>query len=106
MKSRLVIAFVSALALAGCGADSSLGDKPAVKVSAETKELFVSKCGGCHTLDDAGTTGSSGPVLDGRNYDSVRVAAQVENGGGGMPAGLLEGADVDAVADYVAKASA
>jgi mono/diheme cytochrome c family protein len=32
--------------------------------TAQGKEIFIANCGGCHTLDDAGTTGSVGPNLD------------------------------------------
>ncbi len=30
----------------------------------EPEEVFVEKCGGCHTLADANTAGTTGPVLD------------------------------------------
>ena len=43
-------------------------------------------CGGCHTLADAGASGAVGPNLDDLKPDAATVAAQVENGGGGMPA--------------------
>ena len=48
------------LVLAGCGTDGyvSSGSRGA------GKQLFVSACGGCHTLADAGTSGTVGPNLD------------------------------------------
>ena len=30
----------------------------------EPQEVFTEKCGGCHTLAEAGTSGTTGPVLD------------------------------------------
>jgi cbb3-type cytochrome c oxidase subunit III len=49
-----------AFALAGCGTGgyTSGGSQGA------GKKLFVSACGGCHTLADAGTAGAVGPNLD------------------------------------------
>lgn len=53
---------LATLALAGCGDtvgfDDGGGDK------ALGKELFVSSCGSCHVLADAGTAGEIGPNLD------------------------------------------
>ncbi len=70
------------------------------------RESFVSTCGSCHTLKDAGTTGRVGPDLDDLKPDTTRVANAITKGGAGsgtMPPGLLTGADATAVADYVAK---
>lgn len=51
---------VLSLALAGCGTGgySSGGSQ------GSGKKYFVSACGGCHTLADAGTNGKIGPNLD------------------------------------------
>jgi mono/diheme cytochrome c family protein len=69
------------------------------------KQLFTTTCGGCHTLKDAGTSGQVGPDLDQLKPGYDEVSKQVENGGGGMPAGLLSGDDLNAVAGYVATAT-
>ena len=69
------------------------------------KDLFVSTCGGCHTLDDAGTGGAVGPELSGGGYDAETVADAIANGQGAMPGGLLDGEDADNVAAYVADAT-
>ena len=85
------------------------------------KELFVSKCGSCHTLADAGTTGKVGPDLDaafgpsreqGLEESTVRQVvrdqihlpspAQGSPGFPVMPANLVTGSDADAVSAYVA----
>jgi cbb3-type cytochrome c oxidase subunit III len=68
------------------------------------KQIFMTKCGGCHTLKDAGTTGTQGPNLDLLKPPFPIVKNQVIKGGGIMPAfkGVLTDAQIDAVAKYVA----
>jgi mono/diheme cytochrome c family protein len=68
------------------------------------KQVFASAgCSGCHTLKDAGATGTVGPNLDQLKPAKDVVAHQVEVGGGAMPAfkGRLTPAQIDAVAAYV-----
>jgi mono/diheme cytochrome c family protein len=69
--------------------------------------LFSDRCGACHTLSAAGTTGSVGPVLDGTRLDAASVAAKMQSGGGAMPSfsSSLSAAQIGAIATYVAKAS-
>jgi cbb3-type cytochrome c oxidase subunit III len=69
------------------------------------KQIFITKCGGCHTLKDAGTTGTQGPNLDLLKPPFARVKKQVINGGGIMPAfkDTLTDAQINAVAKYVAQ---
>jgi len=72
--------------------------------SAEGKLIFTQTCGTCHTLKDAGTSGNVGPVLDQVKPDKARVMSAIEKGGlgsGQMPAGLLQGKEEAAVAEYV-----
>jgi cytochrome c6 len=50
------------------------------------KQIFLSQpCGGCHTLKDAGTTGTVGPNLDQLKPPYDKVVTQVTNGGAIMP---------------------
>jgi cbb3-type cytochrome c oxidase subunit III len=65
--------------------------------------IFKLKCGGCHTLAAAGTTGTVGPNLDTVKPPLAVVKPQVEHGGGVMPAfkGVLTDAQITAVARYV-----
>ena len=68
------------------------------------KSSFSSTCGACHTLKDAAASGQVGPDLDSLGaarltYD--HVLAQITNGGGGMPPGMLTGTDAQNVAAYV-----
>ena len=105
-----------ALLLAACGgssgSSSSSSSAPpassssiggAENASAQGKQVFTQNCGGCHTLKDAGTTGSVGPNLDELKPPQATVVRQVNNGGGPMPAfkGKLTPAQIDAVATYV-----
>jgi cytochrome c553 len=69
---------------------------------ATAKPTFAKTCGACHTLADAGTTGTVGPNLDDLKPDEATVANQIKNGGGGMPPGLLKGQELQDVAAYVA----
>ena len=71
--------------------------------STNGKTIFKAKCGGCHTLADAGTTGTTGPNLDLLKPPFARVLRQVINGGAIMPAfkGTLTDAQIRAVAKYV-----
>ena len=115
------VAAATALAFAGCGGDDeppgtgASGSQTEEAAPAETgaggdqaaqgKELFANTCGGCHTLEDAGTNGQVGPVLDELQPDKERVAAAIESGPGTMPPNLLEGAEAEAVATYVSEAA-
>jgi mono/diheme cytochrome c family protein len=110
-----LLALVALIALAvvasGCGttdADPQRG-----------RTLFVQRCGECHALAQAGSTGAVGPNLDhafaaaraeGNDSDTIEgvVKAQVEypreNNGNpavSMPADLVTGQDLDDVAAYV-----
>jgi mono/diheme cytochrome c family protein len=50
------------------------------------KDVFASAgCTGCHTLADAGATGTVGPNLDEAKPDLARVINRVTNGAGSMP---------------------
>jgi mono/diheme cytochrome c family protein len=72
------------------------------------KELFVTNCGACHTLDKAGTDGVVGPNLDdllgtaSPDANKARVLNAVNNGiNGRMPRGIVAGEDAESVATFV-----
>jgi mono/diheme cytochrome c family protein len=73
------------------------------------RKLFTSvtpACALCHTLKDAGATGTIGPSLDELKPDAERVAKALRNGIGQMPAfPQLSEAQVQALARYVEKAA-
>jgi mono/diheme cytochrome c family protein len=69
------------------------------------RELFISTCGKCHTLENAETTATVGPDLDALAPDAATVEAAIENGGAGsgaMPPNLYSGEQAKQVAAYVA----
>jgi mono/diheme cytochrome c family protein len=72
------------------------------------KSIFTSAgCGSCHTLADAGTSGTIGPNLD-ESMPSVQLAIdRVTNGSGQMPSFSddLNEAQIRAVAEYVSEAA-
>jgi len=75
---------------------------------AHGKQLFLSAgCAGCHTLADAGATGTVGPNLDAAHPSDSLVAERVRDGKGVMPsfAGELDDAEIAAVAAYVSQAA-
>lgn len=88
------------------GADKPGGGAAAPAGAAPSgRALFTSSgCAGCHTLADAGASGTVGPDLDQLAPDAATVAAAVKSGPGVMPGfeGRLSGAEIQAVADYVA----
>jgi mono/diheme cytochrome c family protein len=71
------------------------------------KSIFASTCGGCHTLADAGTSGTVGPNLDQAHPPKALVIDRVTNGKGVMPSfkGSLDPAQIEAVADYVSSSA-
>ena len=85
------------------GGSSSSSASGSASASAQGKQVFTTNCKGCHTLKDAGATGSVGPNLDDLAPDKATVVRQVNNGGGPMPAfkGKLSDAQINAVATYV-----
>ena len=81
-------------------------NKPAAgggEESTDGNALFVGRCGGCHTLADAGTSGDVGPNLDIAMPTLERVIDRVTNGKGEMPSfkDSLNPAQIKAVAEYV-----
>jgi len=92
----------SGAASAATGDDPQLGEGRALFTGGATPPCAI-----CHTLKDAGASGSVGPSLDELRPDEERVRAAVRGGIGAMPsfAATLTEAQIRAVARYVAKAS-
>jgi mono/diheme cytochrome c family protein len=71
---------------------------------AQGKHVFqTAGCTSCHTLKDAGATGTVGPNLDEKKPPKSLVVDRVTNGKGAMPSfkGQLTSAEIEAVATYV-----
>jgi mono/diheme cytochrome c family protein len=101
VRRRLAVIAVLSAAAAGCGGNGS-------KSATSGSEVFASAgCANCHTLKAAGAGGRAGPNLDDLEPSAAKVRAQVTSGGGGMPAfrSSLSAAQIQAVADYVAKSA-
>ncbi len=86
-------------AVAGTGATA---EKPT-----DGKTIFAQTCGSCHTLADAGTTGTVGPNLDAAKPSHALVVDRVTNGQGAMPSfkDSFDEAQIQAVAEYVSGAA-
>lgn len=92
------------------GHDNGGGTSEATKTtdaqaSGPGQQAFAEKCGSCHTLSAAGTSGQVGPNLDQLKPQAPVTLAQIKNGGGAMPAGLASGEEAKQIAEYVAKAA-
>ena len=73
------------------------------------KAVFTSAgCASCHTLADAGASGTVGPNLDAVKPSNDKVVAQVTNGGGVMPPfkDTLSKQQIKDVAAYVSSVAA
>jgi cytochrome c6 len=73
------------------------------------KEIFLGSagCASCHTLADAGATGTIGPNLDATQPSLELAIDRVTNGQGGMPsfADTLSEQEIQEVAAYVSAAA-
>lgn len=79
------------------------GTGVAAERPADGKSIFTTTCGSCHTLSDAGTSGTVGPNLDSSKPSKELVVDRVTNGRGAMPSfkDSLDEAQIQTVADYV-----
>ena len=101
------VAFV-ALAVAVDRSEEAAGVAPPPGAVAEGRQVFASAgCGACHTLADAGASGTVGPDLDAAQPSAGLVVDRVTNGQGAMPsfAGRLSEDEIAAVAAYVSAAA-
>ena len=76
--------------------------------AANGKKIFASAgCGSCHTLADAGSSGTVGPNLDDAKPDHELVVERVTNGSGVMPSfsDQLSEQEIQDVAAYVSSAA-
>lgn len=93
-------------------ATETTGTEPAGTTPTETgatgsdalgKVVFTANCGSCHSLADAGTSGTVGPDLDQSRPNKELVVDRVTNGKGVMPPfkGTLSQQEIADVALYV-----
>ncbi len=108
MTAAGAAAFVAVAVLVERG-DETVATPSGPAAVAQGQRVFASAgCGACHTLADAGATGTVGPSLDSAKPSASLVADRVRNGQGAMPAfdGRLTDEQIDAVAAYVSGAAA
>lgn len=94
-------------ALAACGGgDDNAGDDTAgdngTATTANAEEIFKGNCASCHGAD---LTGGAGPDLTkvGSKYSKDEISGIITDGRPGMPAGLIDGDDKDAVASWLSE---
>ncbi len=75
------------------GASVRLGD------AYRGETVFLEACASCH--GEGGAGGGVGPPLAGASISLVEAKAQIENGGGAMPAGLASGREEEDVLAYL-----
>jgi mono/diheme cytochrome c family protein len=80
---------------------STHATKP-MTTGAPGRALFAARCGSCHTLKAAGTSGQVGPNLDAVRPNQAQVKAAIAEGPGPMPPNLVRGKQADQVAAFVA----
>jgi len=128
VRRAVLMGFIGCALLAGCGSEGVVAptaetvqgsvpqaapepETPAFKLKGDPaagKKIFVSAgCVSCHTLKDAGATGTVGPNLDQAKPDYRLATARVTNGKGAMPSfkGQLTDQEIANVAAYVVKAT-
>ncbi|WP_045520975.1 cytochrome c551 [Neobacillus niacini] len=104
------VAFLGFLTACGGGDDETEQDttpteKQTTEETAEAgagDELFQQSCASCHGGD---LKSGGAPDLDkiGAKYSKDEILGIIENGKGGMPAGVLKGEDADAVASWLSE---
>jgi cytochrome c551 len=105
MKNKLLKMLVGiglVMGLAACGGggdDTATGGTDSAHADAE--KVYNQKCSSCHGDN---LKGGMGPDLTavGANYSQDEIANIIQNGQGGMPAGLISGDDLDKVAEWLA----
>jgi cbb3-type cytochrome c oxidase subunit III len=111
---RAALLLLAAFALAGCGTDGLTDENVDI---AQGKLLFSQNCGSCHVLKEARTAGTIGPNLDdafagprneGFDESTIRevVRHQIDFPVPPMPEDIVDGAEAEAVAAYVAEVAA
>ncbi|MGE6754502.1 cytochrome c551 [Rossellomorea sp. NPDC071047] len=101
MKKKLLgIVFGASLVLAACGG----GGEESTETSSggvDPEKIVNNKCTSCH---GGNLEGGMGPALNkiGADLNKDQILEVIQNGKGQMPAGLIEGEEAEAVAEWLA----
>ncbi|KMY56270.1 MULTISPECIES: cytochrome c551 [Bacillaceae] len=106
-KSLMALLIGSSVALAACGGGNDNADKGNNEdggketASAQGEQVYKQNCLSCHGEN---LEGQVGPALDkiGSKYSKDEILNIVKNGKGQMPPNIVQGADAEAVADWLA----
>lgn len=112
-KTLLLIGlFVLALVLVACGnepednggndAGSDEAQPEETEDSGDGEEVYQESCASCHGDDLEGGNGSPLDTI-GADMSKDEILDQIEEGGDGMPAEIVEGDEADAVAEWLAE---
>lgn len=115
MKKKLLALFMgSALVLSACGGGGDTAEKPADNAdngggetaapaaeNTAAEGIFAQSCASCHGQN---LEGGVGPDLTkvGSRLDAAAIEGIITNGKNAMPAGLIQGDDAKAVAEWLA----
>ncbi|MDP4169322.1 MAG: cytochrome c [Bacillota bacterium] len=102
-KVLLGLAMGTSLMLAACGGGSNTGSNTGTKDTASSGEaanIFSQHCASCH---GGNLEGGVGPKLAdvGSRLTKAQIETRIKNGGGGMPPGLIQGAELTKVAEWL-----
>ncbi|MFB4164565.1 cytochrome c [Alteribacillus sp. JSM 102045] len=103
-KFLMAIAGSAVLILGACGGgeedegESGGGEGGETYDETAAEESYQANCAQCHGEN---LEGASGPELPG-GHSEDEVREMIDNGGGGMPADIIEGEEADNVAAWVA----
>jgi mono/diheme cytochrome c family protein len=115
-KRTIALCLIAVAGLAACGSKEIAVPASDTRLH-QGAVLFNLRCGGCHTLDAAATSGSkskrevkggertNGPNFNQRKEDKQDVLFAIRNGGFSgaiMPANIVVGDDAQKVAEFVA----
>lgn len=104
-KWLMAVMFGAVLVLGACGGDDGASEEPAEE-NGETvdagaaEDVYKDSCASCHGGD---LEGGAGPALEGNGLSADEIEDIVEEGPGGMPAGLVSGDDLTVLADWLSE---
>ncbi|HLR60049.1 MAG TPA: cytochrome c [Pseudogracilibacillus sp.] len=104
-KWLMAVMFGAVLVLGACGGDDGASEEPAEE-SGETvdagagEDIYKESCASCHGGD---LEGGAGPTLEDNGLSADEIEDIVEEGPGGMPAGLVSGDDLTVLADWLSE---